>query len=315
MVGFSVCMIQCIENGECLGLEIFSVFVVVFEVMVVEIGGEVWWEDVLGQEVLLDLCIEEVKVWVYQESCFFCLLLVVLVVCVLLVVFNCFINLQYYWFGWVVLIWGVLLVVRGLCLFVFGEWIKNWCQVCLQWLLCKQVVNWWCDCCWYGQMVIIVCMLLFFILLFLFCWMMVLCDIIRQWFVSLVVKLQNCFISRIVMFLWFVSWWIILLIFLMIEGWIFLVGLLRISSCGWLVSVWLIVSCCCWLLDKLLFCCCFMVLSIGKSWQIFFGICCVLWVGKCDSFISRFFFIVRCGNILCFWGMQVILVCICWCGL
>ena len=35
------------------------------------------------------------------------------------------------------LIWGALLVVRGLRLFVFGEWIKNWRQARLQRLLRK----------------------------------------------------------------------------------------------------------------------------------------------------------------------------------
>lgn len=64
----------------------------------------------------------------HQESRFFRSLSVALVVCVLLAVLNRFTNPQYYWSGWVALIWGALLVVRGLRLFVFGEWIKNWRQ-------------------------------------------------------------------------------------------------------------------------------------------------------------------------------------------
>ncbi|MCV4726314.1 2TM domain-containing protein, partial [Escherichia coli] len=52
-------------------------------------------------------------------------------------VLNRFTNPQYYWSGWVALIWGALLVVRGLRLFVFGEWIKNWRQARLQRLLRK----------------------------------------------------------------------------------------------------------------------------------------------------------------------------------
>ena len=55
----------------------------------------------------------------------------------LLAVLNRFTNPQYYWSGWVALIWGALLVVRGLRLFVFGEWIKNWRQARLQRLLRK----------------------------------------------------------------------------------------------------------------------------------------------------------------------------------
>ena len=45
--------------------------------------------------------------------------IVALVVCVLLAVLNSFTNPQYYWSGWVALIWGALLVVRGLRLFGF----------------------------------------------------------------------------------------------------------------------------------------------------------------------------------------------------
>ncbi|WP_267693158.1 2TM domain-containing protein, partial [Klebsiella pneumoniae] len=73
----------------------------------------------------------------HQESRFFRSLSVALVVCVLLAVLNRFTNPQYYWSGWVALIWGALLVVRGLRLFVFGEWIKNWRQARLQRLLRK----------------------------------------------------------------------------------------------------------------------------------------------------------------------------------
>ncbi|HHE0049235.1 TPA: 2TM domain-containing protein, partial [Klebsiella pneumoniae] len=109
----------------------------VFEVTVAEIGGEARREDAPGQEASLDLRIEEAKARVHQESRFFRSLSVALVVCVLLAVLNRFTNPQYYWSGWVALIWGALLVVRGLRLFVFGEWIKNWRQARLQRLLRK----------------------------------------------------------------------------------------------------------------------------------------------------------------------------------
>lgn len=48
----------------------------------------------------------------HQESRFFRSLSVALVVCVLLAVLNRFTNPQYYWSGWVALIWGALLVVK-----------------------------------------------------------------------------------------------------------------------------------------------------------------------------------------------------------
>ncbi len=77
-----------------------------------EIGGEASREGAPGPETSLDLRIEEAKARVHQESRFFRSLSVALVVCVLLAVLNRFTNPQYYWSGWVALIWGALLVVR-----------------------------------------------------------------------------------------------------------------------------------------------------------------------------------------------------------
>ena len=113
MAGLSVRTIQRIENGERPGLETLSALAAVFEVTVAEIGGEARREDAPGQEASLDLRIEEAKARVHQESRFFRSLSVALVVCVLLAVLNRFNNPQYYWSGWVALIWGALLVVRG----------------------------------------------------------------------------------------------------------------------------------------------------------------------------------------------------------
>ncbi len=101
-----------IENGERPGLETLSALAAVFEVTVAEIGGEARREDAPGREASLDLRIEEAKARVHQESRFFRSLSVALVVCVLLAVLNRFTNPQYYWSGWVALIWGALLVVR-----------------------------------------------------------------------------------------------------------------------------------------------------------------------------------------------------------
>lgn len=112
MAGLSVRTIQRIENGERPGLETLSALAAVFEVTVAEIGGEARREDAPGQEASLDLRIEEAKARVHQESRFFRSLSVALVVCVLLAVLNRFTNPQYYWSGWVALIWGALLVVR-----------------------------------------------------------------------------------------------------------------------------------------------------------------------------------------------------------
>ncbi len=137
MAGLSVRTIQRIENGERPGLETLSALAAVFEVTVAEIGGEARREDAPGQEALLDLRIEEAKARVHQESRFFRSLSVALVVCVLLAVLNRFTNPQYSLVRLGRPDLGALLVVRGLRLFVFGEWIKNWRQARLQRLLRK----------------------------------------------------------------------------------------------------------------------------------------------------------------------------------
>ncbi|MEI6913350.1 2TM domain-containing protein, partial [Klebsiella pneumoniae] len=81
--------------------------------------------------------IEEAKARVHQESRFFRSLSTAVVVCVLLALLNRFTNPENNWSAWVAGIWGALLLVRGMRLFVFGGWIRSWRQTRLQRLLRK----------------------------------------------------------------------------------------------------------------------------------------------------------------------------------
>lgn len=133
LAGVSVRTIQRIENGDRPGLETLSALAAVFEVNVAEISGE----SPEGHEESLDLRIEEAKARVERESRFFRSLTVAVVVCVLLALLNWLTGADSYWSAWVAIIWGTLLVVKGLRLFVFGEWINRWRQARLQRLLRK----------------------------------------------------------------------------------------------------------------------------------------------------------------------------------
>jgi len=133
LTGLSVRTIQRIENGERPGLETLSALAAVFEVNVAGISGD----SSAGHEESLDLRIEEAKERVERESRFYRSLTVAVVVCALLALLNWFTGSESYWSAWVAIIWGALLMVKGLRLFVFGEWIRNWRQARLQRLLRK----------------------------------------------------------------------------------------------------------------------------------------------------------------------------------
>jgi len=133
LTGLSVRTIQRIENGDRPGLETLSALAAVFEVNVAGISGD----SSAGHEESLDLRIEEAKERVERESRFYRSLTVAVVVCALLALLNWFTGSESYWSAWVAIIWGALLMVKGLRLFVFGEWIRNWRQARLQRLLRK----------------------------------------------------------------------------------------------------------------------------------------------------------------------------------
>ncbi len=133
LAGLSVRTIQRIENGDRPGLETLSALAAVFEVNVADITGD----SPAGHEESLDLRIEEAKARVHRESRFFRSLSTAVVVCVLLALLNRFTNPENNWSAWVAGIWGALLLVRGMRLFVFGGWIRSWRQTRLQRLLRK----------------------------------------------------------------------------------------------------------------------------------------------------------------------------------
>ncbi|HDT6507567.1 TPA: helix-turn-helix domain-containing protein [Klebsiella aerogenes] len=133
LAGVSVRTIQRLENGDRPGLETLSALAAVFEINVAELSDDA----PAGHEASLDLRIEEAKNRLHQESRFFRSLSVAVTVCILLLVINHFTQPDIYWSVWVAIVWGALLLLRGLRLFVFAGWIRQWRQARLQRLLRK----------------------------------------------------------------------------------------------------------------------------------------------------------------------------------
>ncbi|MBS6740190.1 MAG: 2TM domain-containing protein [Enterobacteriaceae bacterium] len=133
MAALSVRTIQRIENQEQPSLETLSALAAVFEVSVSELSGSTQSE---GDEAL-DQRITEARKQLEEESRLYRSILTAVVVCVLLYILNRTTSAESVWSLWVAAIWGALLVVRGLRVFVFGNLISGWQKKRLQKLLRK----------------------------------------------------------------------------------------------------------------------------------------------------------------------------------
>lgn len=133
MAALSVRTIQRIENQEQPSLETLSALAAVFEVSVSELSGSTQSE---GDEAL-DQRITEARKQLEEESRLYRSILTAVVVCVLLYILNRTTAPESVWSLWVAAIWGALLVVRGLRVFVFGNLISGWQKKRLQKLLRK----------------------------------------------------------------------------------------------------------------------------------------------------------------------------------
>lgn len=133
MAALSVRTVQRIENQEQPSLETLSALAAVFEVSVTELAGSV---ETQADEAL-DLRITDARQKLEAESRFYRSLLTAVVVCVLLYFLNRSTSPGSNWSLWVAAIWGALLLVRGLRVFVFGNLIADWQKKRLQKLLRK----------------------------------------------------------------------------------------------------------------------------------------------------------------------------------
>ncbi|EOC1311427.1 helix-turn-helix domain-containing protein [Cronobacter turicensis] len=128
----SVRTIQRIEKGEPPSLETLSALAAVFETRVEALTG-----TPLQAADPLDEAVTLARKRLDEERHFYRSLVTALVVCMGLYLLNRFTVPGSHWSLWVVLIWGGLLVVKGLRLFLLRGWIEQWQQQRLQKLLRK----------------------------------------------------------------------------------------------------------------------------------------------------------------------------------
>lgn len=134
MAGLSTRTVQRIENGDPPSLETLSALAAVFEINVTDLTTDAAAES--GKA--LDNYISDARLQLAAESRFYRSLFSALVVCALLYVLNRFTSPDNLWSLWVAAIWGTLLLVRAMRIFVFKEWIRRWQQRRLQKILRKQ---------------------------------------------------------------------------------------------------------------------------------------------------------------------------------
>ncbi|MGK3143966.1 helix-turn-helix domain-containing protein [Pantoea sp. C2G6] len=130
MAGLSTRTVQRIENGERPGLETLSALAAVFEIGVADLIG-----PQNGEDQALDQRIVEARHRVASEAGFYRSLITASVVCALLFALNHFTSPDNRWSLWVMAIWGALLFVRAIRLFVFHGLTTRWQQKRLQKML------------------------------------------------------------------------------------------------------------------------------------------------------------------------------------
>lgn len=130
MAGLSTRTVQRIESGEQASLETLSALAAVFETSVAELTNEC----PSGGEAL-DERIVQVRTQVAQEGRFYRSVIIAIVICVFLYIINRTTSPDSYWSFWVSGIWGALLIIRGLRVFIFGGLIEKWQQKRIQKML------------------------------------------------------------------------------------------------------------------------------------------------------------------------------------
>lgn len=133
MAAISVRTVQRIENQEQPSLETLSALAAVFEVSVTELSGN---GDSESDEAV-DQRIIAAREKVNAESRFWRSLLTAVIVCALLYLLNRITSPQSDWSLWVAAIWGALILLRGLRIFIFATLIADWQKKRLQKLLRK----------------------------------------------------------------------------------------------------------------------------------------------------------------------------------
>ncbi|MFS2225986.1 helix-turn-helix domain-containing protein [Pantoea sp. B65] len=132
MASLSVRTVQRIENGEQPSLETLSALAAVFEIRVSDLTA-----SVSAGEQALDQVIVDARKQLSEETHFYKALVTAVVVCAILYLLNRQTSAESHWSAWVAIIWGALLLVRGLRIFVLRGVIGKWQNNRLQRILRK----------------------------------------------------------------------------------------------------------------------------------------------------------------------------------
>ncbi|MCT4701723.1 2TM domain-containing protein [Enterobacteriaceae bacterium H20N1] len=131
----SVRTVQRIENGGQASLETLSAIAAAFDLNVADLNAEMAPEAT--QDEALNQKIEQAKKRLDKEYGFYRAVMTWAVICAGLAAINLFTAHEQYWFIWPTAIWGALLAVRGIKLFVLHGWLERRQQQRLQKLLRK----------------------------------------------------------------------------------------------------------------------------------------------------------------------------------
>lgn len=132
----SVRTVQRIENGEQASLETLGAIAAAFDIKVSELTEDDPHNAVTGGQAL-DEQIDKARLRVEEESSFYRSVLFWAVVNVGLFALNHFTSPESVWFVWPLGIWGGILILRGLRIFVFRGSVERWQKARLQKLLRK----------------------------------------------------------------------------------------------------------------------------------------------------------------------------------
>ncbi|MFD1092530.1 helix-turn-helix domain-containing protein [Providencia vermicola] len=113
--------IQRIENNEVPSLETLSALASVFNVSVSELTSEP-----LLESYELDSRIEEAKKRVSDEAKLLKNIIIAIIVCAVLYAVNSFYTPQRDWPIWVMSIWGGLLAIKAIRLFLLDKFFRQW---------------------------------------------------------------------------------------------------------------------------------------------------------------------------------------------
>jgi len=131
----SVRTIQRIENGEQASLETLSALAAVFGVNVAELSPAT--EGASSNNDALDKRVYAARQRLAEENKFYRRLFMAIVICAILFVVNRLTTPDQNWFIWPVVIWGLLLTIRGVRVFVLHDRLQRWQQERLQKILRK----------------------------------------------------------------------------------------------------------------------------------------------------------------------------------